>query len=87
MKISEINEISEIKSGNANQPVINADFDVFGEDGFKNLGISPVNSKLLKKSENNQEKFLINEPDNFFVNLSKDDAESIINLLKDYVTL
>ena len=66
--------------------MINADFDVFGEDGFKNLGISPVNSKLVKKTDP-QEKFLINEPSNYFVNLSKDDAESIINLLKDYVTL
>ena len=43
----------------------------------------------MKKSliQDNQEKLMINEPSNYFVNLSKDDAESIINLLKDYVTL
>jgi|TARA_B110000285_G_scaffold147102_1_gene164183 hypothetical protein len=53
MKISEINEISEIKSGNANQPVINAEFDAFGEEGFKSLGISPVNSKMMSKKSKN----------------------------------
>ena len=41
----------------------------------------------MSKKSKNQEKLLINEPSNYFVNLSKDDAESIINLLKDYVTL
>lgn len=85
LKISEINEISEIKSGvNNGQPIMSAEFDQFGEEGLKNLGISPVNSNMMKAT---YEKLQINEPSNYFVNLSKDDAESIINLLKDYVTL
>ena len=80
MKISEINEIFEIKSNNAIKPEIN-DFENFDKNDFGSMGISSVNSKAQKQSKQKE------NPSNYFVNLSKDDAESIINLLKDYVTL
>jgi hypothetical protein len=81
MKISEINEISEIKSGIGNNGQVgSAEFEDF-DLGFKNIGISPVNSKCVKEQKK-EAADVYN-----FVNLSKDDAEEIIDLLKDYVTL
>lgn len=51
MKISEINEISEIKSAIGNNGQVgSAEFEDF-DFGFKNIGISPVNSKFVKEQK------------------------------------
>lgn len=93
MKISEINQISAIKSME-HQEVIREN------PGETELilgggGLSSANSKFrdelkdlntaLNKGQNQEQSPSTGEVYN--INISRDDAESIINLLKDYVTL
>lgn len=81
-----MNEISEIKSvyEKHKKPKVRGEIVEEVEFDLDAVGLSPVNYKLNKQKKQNSDQAtdIYN-----FVNISKDDAESIINLLKDYVTL